>query len=162
MDRVVRLAFYATLFGLFLVGAPALSVVLPEEFVPNPRELVRWLGVLHDEAARNRALIQELQDVRRVMEEKRAVCRDLIAGRCDLNEAARRFDVLAGPDAEAWKYTLSKYAGADDEERLRRHVLESACEMLQDEPEQAAALRRRLEWELTTESAATRGSAFAG
>ena len=48
---------------------------------------------------------------------------------------------------QAWHLRRS-VAGATDEERVCRHVIAWTCDLLQDQPERAEALQRRLEAEI--------------
>jgi hypothetical protein len=81
-------------------------------------------------------------------EGKQRICRELVAGRLTLAAAARQAAALPPPTPEVAEALREADAGATAEERMCRHLVEWACAMLADHPEQAAAVRQRLEAEL--------------
>jgi hypothetical protein len=79
---------------------------------------------------------------------KEHICRDLIASRVSLSQAARQVSELPDAPDSFWATLRSMETGTTDEERVCRHLIDWACGLVMHEPDQAEALRQRLEAEL--------------
>jgi hypothetical protein len=65
---------------------------------------------------------------------RQEICRDLIAGRLTLAEAARRLGDLSDSSENFWDQIRLGFAGATDDERMCRRAIELACGLLHGNP----------------------------
>jgi hypothetical protein len=79
---------------------------------------------------------------------KDQICRELIAGRLTLAAAMRQFMELPGMTEAMWRELRTSFPGATAEESMSRRVILWACDLLEQEPARANALRQRLLAEL--------------
>jgi len=76
------------------------------------------------EVRRSDELDAQLTEAQHRVGAKQQVVSDLIAGRLSLLEAAARFRDLTPPSSDAARYLRSVYAGASDDERFCRAVIQ--------------------------------------
>ena len=148
MHPLLRLAGCAALAGLLITGGCALR---PSLFADLGLDWWTWPKSLwqHDvEHARDAELTRRWQGAAWRTGAKDRICRELIAGRLTLAEAARQFMELPGTTEAMWQDIRDRFAGATAEESMSRRVIEWACDLLAREPARAEALRRRLLAEL--------------
>ena len=98
---------------------------------------------------RQERLQRQLEGIQKRMRAKQAVVLEVIAGHLTLRQAAARFqEVDADKPALELAYWRINYPGDTDEERYCCTVLRSVEMELSHNPQQAQALRQRLEVEL--------------
>jgi hypothetical protein len=100
------------------------------------------------EADRAEDLAGRLKSLDGQRHRKDQFCHELITGRLTLAEATRQFMELPGTTEVMWRDIRNTFPGATAEESMSRHVILWACGLLEQEPAQAKALRRRLLTEL--------------
>jgi hypothetical protein len=148
MSPLLRLAGCAAFAGLLLA---ATCVVRPAAFVNLGLD---WWSVpdrlrqSDAEVERTDALTRRWQAAWWRTRTKDRICHALIAGQLTLAEATRQFMELPGTTEAMWQDIRTRYAGATPEASMGRHVIVWACDLLDREPAQAEALRRRLLAEL--------------
>ena len=98
--------------------------------------------------AESREFQRRLQEVHQRYRAKVQICRDLIEGRTTLAQACRRLRLLPCQPPQFMKVLRTDEAGATDDEHLSNHIIDCACDLLEREPAQAEAVRRRLQAEL--------------
>jgi hypothetical protein len=146
MNSLLRLASCASFLGLFFVGVYAFYPVVLEDAGLDFAEWIRCRRTFDNETERGEELSQQrLFAIERHLA-KNQIARDLIAGKLSLAEAADRFGELPHPPRRMWELLRLYHGAGNDEEIMRRHVLDWTCTLLEDEP--ARALRARLENEL--------------
>lgn len=107
------------------------------------------LGDWYLEERRTQRLEEEGVACRRVTTEKDRTAEDLIGRRITLAQAAARFRRLSAETPAHGGDPLANYPGATKGEKGMRQVISWACDrMLSDRPEEAKAVRSRLEEEL--------------
>jgi len=148
MHPLLRLAGCATFAVLLITGGCALS---PDLFVDLGLDWWNWPNSLRQHEAdseRAEELTRQGQFVLEQIKAKNEIARDLIAGRLSLAEASARFSELPHPPLRMRELRQIYHGAASDEEIMRQHVLDWACQLLEEEPARAEALRRRLQAEL--------------
>ena len=148
MHSLLRLTGSAALAGLLITGGCALH---PSLFADLGLDWWTWPKSLwqHDvEHARDAELTRRWQGAEWRTRSKDRICGELIAGRLTLAEATRQFMGLPGTTEAMWQDIRDRFAGATAEESMSRHVIVWTCELLEQEPVRAEALRRRLDAEL--------------
>jgi hypothetical protein len=148
MTHVFRLTTGLALVGLALAAAWWLRPALLEGAGLDLWDLPQWQGALAAESDRGEWLDQSFADLYRRREAKTWVCRELIAGRIPLADAAHRVLDLTTEREKLWKFARLQCSGDTDEECLERYVIEIACDLLKDEPARAEQLRQRLQAEI--------------
>jgi hypothetical protein len=112
-----------------------------ERRLPAPAEQATRAGQEAEQLERRQ------QALLRLVAARRQVAADVIAGRLTLLEAAARFRDL-NAETPAFEDCNRIYPGNSPEERFCRLVIDQVESEMEEEPEQAAELRRRLEAEL--------------
>jgi hypothetical protein len=79
---------------------------------------------VESELRRGDDLDAQLAEAHQRIGAKQEVVSDVIAGRVDLPEAAARFRDLTPPSSDAARYLRTAYAGASDDERFCRAVIQ--------------------------------------
>jgi hypothetical protein len=148
VNYLLRLAFCASLVGLVFVGANSVRPDVLEEMGLDFWEWPHWQQCYNVQVDRDRELAQGLEQSKNRYQAKNQICRDLIAGRLSLADAARRFEELPDAPARLWERIQASFGCADKHESLCRHVIDWACELMAEQAGEAQALRRRLEGEL--------------
>ena len=148
MQHLLRLAgcaaFACLLFTVGCALAPDLLVDLGLDWWHWPKQVGEAdaaANLAKEVAGRRQALDAQ-------MHRKDQICRELIAGRLTLAEATRQFMELPGTTEFMWREIRTDFPGATAEESMSRHVIVWACDLLEQEPARAEALRRRLDAEL--------------
>ncbi len=95
------------------------------------------------------ALEERWQDLTQRVARRQRFCRELIAGRLTLREAAAQFQQLdAASKTFNWAHFRARVPGATDEEKQCHVAIEQVRSLLGGDPEQERAVTRRLEAEL--------------
>lgn len=114
----------------------------------SPQELI-VPGALSSLIEEDRALQAEMDTCLERGRVQQAIVAEVLAGRLTLRQAAARFQAAGASKPEAvltqWRKTCP---GDTDEERYCWNVLRHVCVRVRNEPEQARAVRQRLEMEL--------------
>jgi hypothetical protein len=142
MKYLVPLFLCAVASAVLWVGVPCVSA-----FGRNTegRSLTQWYLF---EMRRREALEQRSMAVAQSLEVKRAAVGDLLANRLTLREAAEQFaeaDELIEDDEDV---LVAHYRISQTEQQRYRQVIAWARNRLNDRPEQARKIARRLEKEL--------------
>jgi hypothetical protein len=146
--HLLRLSAFAVLTVLFFAGIWFLRPALLGELGLDLWEWPNWQRELDAECERDGDLSRLWQTALRRERMKDQICLELIDGRLALRDAARHFAELPDPPDRLWEDIRLSFAGAGDEERMCRHVIEWACDLLGRVPARQDALRRRLQEEL--------------
>jgi hypothetical protein len=138
LSYLLRLAAFAILLGLLLAGAYAARPAILREVGLDVWEWPDAAQVLGSEEQRGDDLDGRMEGARRRQEVRLRISQDLVAGRMPLDEAVRRTADLGGT-AENFRQMLRRTTpGASDEERLYRHVIDWASDLIEDEPGRTA------------------------
>jgi hypothetical protein len=122
-------------------------------------ELPDWQHRLDDQNERDRELDRRWQVANGRERRKNEICQELIAGRLSLREAATLFLGIPDPPEHLWEDLRFNYKQGTDDERLCRHVIEWACDLMSAEETGTAELRQRWEAELHTAALGLRSNA---
>jgi hypothetical protein len=143
-----RLALAAAISSLVVACAWKLCREPLRAMLEDYLEWRCWEQTLHQENDRSVDLdcCMERQKKRELAEE--GICRDLIAGRVTLAQAAKQVMELPDEPRSFWWLFREAEMGATDEERMCRHLIAWACQQLEGEPARAKVLRCRLLAEL--------------
>jgi hypothetical protein len=150
MYHVLRLTTVAALVGLTLVASRCLYSATLEEAGLDVWAWPRLQRILLAEEERQEFLRQGFADLDRRRKAKIWVCRELIAGRVTLEDAVTRYLDLTVASEQVRRDAGAKYAGCDEQESVRRWVIDFTCDLLRDQPARASAVRRHLLTEATT------------
>jgi hypothetical protein len=130
--------------GYFLLRSGPGQLI--HEFWSGPR--LAW-GTLEDEKQRERDLDARQEALFRCMEAKNQLVREVIAGRLSLLEGAARLRELCRSTPGVIEDLRRRaWLGDTDEERACRDIIARAQSLLDDEPEKAQEVARRLDAEL--------------
>jgi hypothetical protein len=124
-------------------------------------ELPDWQHRLDDQSERDRELDRRWQVSAWRERRKTEICRELIAGRLTLREAATLFLEIPNPPEHLWEDLRFNYKQGTDDERMCRHVIEWACDLMSAEETGVAEMRQRWEAEVQTAAAGLRSNALA-
>jgi hypothetical protein len=147
VSHVLRLAACAAAVAVFFAGAWVTSPALVRDLGLDLWEFPAWQRSLGSQVERKQELVRRWHVAERRDQMKTEICRDLLAGRITLREAARRFDELPEPSDRLREDLRFQYPQGTDEERMCRHVLQWADDLTADEPGRAAESHRRLRGE---------------
>jgi hypothetical protein len=139
---LLRVSACAALVALFFAGAWALRPVVLTDLGLDVWDWPRWQHTFDAQSEREGELARRWQISARREQMKNEICRELIAGRLTLRQAARRFAEMPDPPERLWDELRQNYPGGDDEERMCRHVIDWASDLRPREPSRAEALRR--------------------
>jgi hypothetical protein len=148
MHHLLRLAGCAAFLALLLIGGCALRPNLLMDIGLDWWNWPKELRQADAEAERTDELAGHRQTLDAQKHRKDQICRELIAGRLTLAEATRQFMELPGMTEFMWRELRNSFPGATEEESMSRRVILWACDLLEQEPARAEALRRRLLAEL--------------
>jgi hypothetical protein len=151
VSALLRLVACAALLSGVYTAVSYLRPALMHECGLEFWELPAWQLRIDAQYDRQRELDRRWQISAARDHEKTQICRELIAGRITLREAARRFAELPDPPERFWEDLRKNFPQGTDPERLCRHVITWACD-LPERADQTDALRRRLEKELRSMS----------
>jgi hypothetical protein len=149
MGYVLRFFACLSLLGLLAAGVCALR---PAALTELGLDLWEWPGakfLLDSEEQRRQELDHSLQAIVRRRVERDRIGRELIAGHISLAEAVRQTSELCGEPDNFPEHLRVAYPACRAEERLDRYVIDWTCELLKSDAGQAAAVRARLEREMT-------------
>src|SRR5262249_26386093 len=153
-ERAVGRPFIRLLAGggaavLLLIAVAYLSCNGPDPGAADEGGEPSFWDEAQQEQRRGEELDARLADAVRRSEVTMATGAGVIAGRLTLREAAARYRALArgNPDFP-WETFRRTYAGASDEERFCRQVIDAVQMELKDQPDEAAEVVARLEAEL--------------
>lgn len=140
-------------FAAFFVLVPVAVAVANSEWVASSVFALCQPQTLHDDYRGELKLAKELeetdQEVRRRIEIKESLVRQLIAGQTTLAEVTNLFLVMNQSRPGYMAVIRVTYAGSTDEEKTARNVIGyAAAEMSRVNPEQQAEVLGRLECEL--------------
>jgi hypothetical protein len=148
MNQLLRMTFCASLLGLFYVGTCLLRPAVMEDLGLDVWEWPRLQRTLDNELERSQTLEKDLKGSRSRFEAKSRICFDLVAGRLTLRQAAKLFSDLPNPPENFWNLIRASYHAATPEESMCLHVTTWVCALMDRQPHQREAMRRRLMAEL--------------
>jgi hypothetical protein len=144
MYHVLRLTTVAALVALTLIAAKCLYTTALEEAGLDVWDWPRLQKIMLAEEERKEFLRQGFADLDRRREAKTWISRELIAGRVTLADAVARYLDLTVASEQVRKDARAKYAECDEQESMRRWVIDFTCDLLHDQPARASAVRRQL------------------
>jgi hypothetical protein len=123
VSQVLRFSACTAVVAVFLTVAGATRPVLLRDLGLNIWEWPGWQRNLDSQVERKQELMRRWQVSERRDQMKSAICRDLLAGRLTLREAARRFEELPEPSDHLQEDLRFQFPQGTDEERMCLHVL---------------------------------------
>jgi hypothetical protein len=153
MAHALRWGSCVALLGLAFISAYV--------FLPNWRaaqdqgiaDAPRLLRTQFEELGREADLGRRLEAARARLRAQNRICRELIDGQINLATAIRRFGALPGIPDHFQDLLQLQFDGATDEERLGQLVIYWACNLVENDPDRAEALRAGWQTELARATA---------
>jgi hypothetical protein len=138
LTYLLRLVATVFFLGLLLTGA---YLARPAELGEIGLDVWEWPAAAQQlDAAEQRGhdLDERMEGALHRHDERSRISRELIAGRISLDDAVHLTQELGGLPEHYLRFLRRSVAGATDEERLYRHVIDWACDYLENEPDRAA------------------------